>query len=108
MAANYTHTTRASGLTLTAAIYNADHQNHIDNMVPTVIDDYSASVAEMQTQTDPGEQGSESLSTALAGELARLRYAIAEMKGTTYWYETANNDLSAGVSVNIVQVEMFT
>jgi len=31
MALNYTHTTRASGSTLTATIYNADHTNHITN-----------------------------------------------------------------------------
>ncbi len=107
MAANYTHTTRASGLTLTAAIYNADHQNHIDNMVPTIIDDYSSTVGEMQTQTDPGEQGSESLATALSGELARIRWAINDLKGTTYWYETPSTTLDA-VMQNPTQVEVFT
>jgi hypothetical protein len=90
----YTHTTRADGLTLTAAIYNADHQNHINNQTPQKMDDYSADAATMQTQTDPGESGSESLATTLAGELERLRYAIAEMKGKTYWYETASTDLA--------------
>lgn len=92
MAALYSHTTRADGLILTAAIYNADHQNHIDNGVPAQFDDYSTNAAQMRTQTDPGESGSESLPTTLGGELERLRFAIAEIKGTTYWYETATTN----------------
>lgn len=91
----YSHTTRTTGTTLTAAIYNADHQNHIDNHTPAKMDDYSSSVAVMQTTTDPGEDGTESQATTLAGEIERLRFAIAEIKGTTYWYETANTDLLA-------------
>jgi hypothetical protein len=94
MAALYTHTTRATGTILTATIYNTDHQNHIDNGIPTMLDDYSSNATEMRTQTDPGESGSESLPTNLAGELARLRYAIAELKGTTYWYQTADTDVN--------------
>ena len=88
MAGLYSHTTRSTGTTLTAAIYNTDHQNHIDNAVPEQIDDYSSSVGQMQTQTDPGEEGSESQATTLAGELERLRWVIKEMKGTEYWYTT--------------------
>lgn len=89
----YTHTTRADGLTLTAAIYNADHQNHIDHFTPAYLDDYSANATEMRTQTDPGESGSESLATSAAGELERLRYAIWDAKKRldntlTYWYQT--------------------
>lgn len=100
MAALYSHTTRSDGTTLTAAIYNADHQNHIDNGIPAQLDDYSTNAAQMQTQTDPGEQGSESLATNLAGELERLRSTIAEMKGSTYWYETSG-------FANVVAERMF-
>ena len=89
MAGLYSHTTRSTGTTLTASIYNTDHQNHIDNHVPNQIDDYSASAGEMQTQTDPGEVGTESQATHIAGELERLRAMIAELKGTTYWYQTS-------------------
>lgn len=88
MAALYSHTTRASGLTLTANIYNSDHQNHIDNGVPLQQDDYSSNVAQMKVATDPGEVGSESLATTQAGELERLRFAIRELKGTDQWYES--------------------
>ena len=84
----YSHTTRSSGTVLTASIYNSDHQNHITNHNTEQMDDYSASVAEMRTQTDPGESGTESQATNLAEELERLRYTIAELKNTTYWYET--------------------
>lgn len=99
MAALYSHTTRADGLILTAAIYNADHQNHIDNGVPSQLDDYSGTTAEMRTQTDPGEFGSESQATSLAGEIERLRFALAEHKGTTYWYQTTNP---------VLQVQVFS
>ena len=88
MAALYSHTTRASGLTLTATIYNADHQNHIDNGVPLQHDDYSSSVGQMQTNTDPGEIGSESQATTQAGEFERLRFAIKELTGKNQWYSS--------------------
>lgn len=93
MAANYTITTRNAGDILTAAIYNADHQNHIDNGVPLILDDYSANLAQMQTTTDPGELAGEDLATSLAGELARLRFAIQDIKAfydttLTRWYQT--------------------
>lgn len=89
----YTHTTRASGLVLTAAIYNADHQKHIDNATPQQHDDYSADVTQMRLQTDPGEVGSESLPTSTAGELERIRFAIREIKGTTHWYQSPQHSL---------------
>jgi hypothetical protein len=73
---------------LTAAIYNSDHQNHIDNSIPSQQDDYSSTVVQMQTTTDPGEVGSESQATTQAGEFERLRFIIKEMKGTAQWYET--------------------
>jgi hypothetical protein len=83
----YSHTTRASGLILTSAIYNGDHQNHINNHVPAMMDDYSANQTQMRAQTNPGASGSESLATSAAGELERLRYVIAALKNTTYWYD---------------------
>lgn len=90
----YSHTSRASGLILTAAIYNADHTNHITNHVPDQMDDYSATVGQMQTQTDPGESGSESQSSSLAGELERMRFMMAEITGKTYWYESPTNAIN--------------
>ena len=88
MAGLYSHSTRSDGLTLTAAIYNADHQNHIDNHIPAQMDDYSSSVAQMKTKTDPGENGSESQATTLAGELERIRFILNELTGGAQWYSS--------------------
>ena len=82
----YTHTTRTDGTVLTGAIYNADHQNHIDNLIPAQIDDYSVTQGQMQSLVNPGEVGSESFALSLAGEVERLRFIISETKGTTHWY----------------------
>jgi len=84
----WSHTTRAAGTVLTANIFNSSHQNHIDNGIPTQHDDYSSSVAQMQTSTDPGEVGSESQPTSVAGELERLRFAIRDQKKTAQWYQS--------------------
>ena len=86
MPALYSHTTRATGTVLTAAIYNGDHQNHIDNGIPAQLDDYSSNVSTMQTITDPGEVGTESLATSLAAELERIRFILKELKNSTQWY----------------------
>jgi hypothetical protein len=102
----YSHTTRAAGLTLTANIYNTDHTNHITNHNTTQIDDYSASVAEMKTTTDPYPSSSESQSTNLAGELERIRYMIKQITGQGQWY------IDPGLALNdrdiIIKIRMFT
>lgn len=100
MPALYSHTTRATGTVLTASIYNGDHQNHIDNGIPAQLDDYSATVVQMKINTDPGESGTESLASSLAGELERLRFAIKECKtaiGLTSaeWYSTATGTITS-------------
>ena len=95
MAGLYSHTTRAAGITLTANIYNTDHQNHIDNHITTQMDDYSSSVAQMQTVTDPYPAASESQATSLAGELERLRYQIKEILGEAQWYIDPDTTIAA-------------
>lgn len=89
MGGNYTHTDRAPGSLLTALIYNNDHQDHVDYNTPAGVDDASVDATAMQAQVDPGEFGTESIPTSLEGELQRIRFCEAELKGTTYWYETA-------------------
>ena len=54
------------------------------------LSDYSADATEMQTQANPYPSDVISLSTDLRGELAKLRWMIAKMMGTTYWYQGAN------------------
>src|SRR3972149_4893415 len=86
MAGLWSHTTRATGLVLTAAIYNADHQNHIDNGIPAQHDDYSTNAAQMQSTTDPYPAGAESLATSTAGELERIRYVLKQITNRAQWY----------------------
>jgi microcystin-dependent protein len=93
MPGNYSHTNRATGTVLTANIYNTDHQNHIDNLIPSMVDDYSANVAQMQYATDPGEPGTESLAPSLAGEIERLRFMIKEISGKLQWYQSPSASL---------------
>jgi hypothetical protein len=71
---------------LTFADLNAEIDNILTNQVPSGMDDYSTNVTEMQTNTDPGEVGTEVLATSLAGELERLRFSVKEAKGTAQWY----------------------
>lgn len=101
MPALYSHTTRANGTVLTATIYNGDHQNHIDNGVPGQLDDFSVNVGQMQSQVSPGTVGAESFATNLGGELERLRFVIAQMRNSTYWYGggTANAHYPIDVQV---------
>lgn len=94
MAGLYSHTTRATGLVLTANIYNTDHQNHIDNSIPAQIDDYSSSVAEMQSITDPYPASSEDQAASLAGELERLRYVLKQITGAAQWYVDPATDIA--------------
>ena len=90
----YSITTRADGTTLTAAIYNSDHQNHVDNHVPAQMDDISSTVAAMRSVSDPGELGSETQATSLEGELKQIRNMLQEIIGKTYWYETPATDIA--------------
>ncbi len=67
--------------------------DNVSSLAPTTLGDYSATAAQMRLQTDPGELGSESLATSMAGELERLRYALYDAKlaldpTIAYWYET--------------------
>lgn len=107
MAYPYTITSRAAGSVLTANIYNADHQNHPDSQTPQNTDDYSSNLAQMQATTDPGELASESLATALFGEIERLRFAIKDLK-TTYdstlaqWYQTPTGLKITGVGPHAI------
>jgi len=94
----YSHTNRSTGDTVTAALYNADHQNHIDNLIPTMMDDYSADISTMRLTADPGESGSESLATTFADELKRLRFTLQEHFNTAYWYETGYGDGSVSAT----------
>ncbi len=87
MSGLYTHITRATGLTLTASIYNADHNNHITNHIMTKMDDYSTNIAQMQTTTAPYPGDVESLATTAAGEIERIRYILLQLSQRIVWYD---------------------
>lgn len=67
---------------------NNEFNNVLLAMQPLLMDDYSIDVTQMQTRTDPGEVGSESLATTLAGEIARIRQMLKEISGKNQWYES--------------------
>jgi hypothetical protein len=73
---------------VSASDLNAEFDNTLAAMRPSLTDDYSANVPEMQVTTDPGEVGTESLATTLAGEIARLRSVLREITGEDEWYES--------------------
>jgi hypothetical protein len=73
---------------------NAEFDNILTAMQPLLIDDYSTDVTQMQVITDPGEVGTESKATTLAGELARIRYMIREITGEDKWYESAESSIA--------------
>jgi hypothetical protein len=80
MAGSYSHTNRSAGTVVTSAIYNADHQNHIDNLNPDKIDDWSADDTQMGLATDPfPAQAATSRPSNLDGEVTRLRYMVKQV-----------------------------
>lgn len=94
MPGNYTRVyVPSDGDVVTAAGYNGELDLIRTNWTPTGLDDISGSVADMQTTVDPGEVGSESLATDLAGELHRLRFMIKEITGKDEWYESPSASL---------------
>ena len=107
-----------AGEVLSAADLNAEFNNEINNAIPASVDDYSSTVAQMQSVSDPGEVGTESQPTALSGELERIRFSLRELKlyfksTIAQWYETVsgaidtvltfsgNIRINAGLGVNI-------
>lgn len=99
----YSHTTRATGVVLTAAIYNADHQNHITNQNPAMMGGYSDNVSQMQENADPGGVGTESLAASMADEIKRLRFAIKRLAGGAQWYSApaGSSDVSALIATGL-------
>lgn len=79
--------------TLKSPDLNAEFNNLLNNASLPNLSGFSATVGQMQTQVNPGSQGSESLSQTASDELARLRFAISRIVGGTYWYDTPATSL---------------
>lgn len=76
------------GQLITAALWNGMEENIINSgLTPEGVDAAADTDADYQTQTDPYPASVLSRPTNLLGELQRIRFEIAEMKGTTYHYE---------------------
>jgi len=90
----YPPSTTYRSATLSEAQYNADISGLATAMTPANINDYSASVGEMQTVTNPGGVGSESQPTTLAGEIERIRYQLKAITGEAQWYVAPSISLS--------------
>lgn len=78
---------------------NSEFDNILNNLTAANVDDFSTNVSQMQSTTDPGEVGTESLATSVAGEIARLRHLIKEITGETYWYTSPDASIATLASL---------
>jgi hypothetical protein len=85
----------SSAQTLTAASLNGEFDNILTNLTPAGIDDESVSLVAMRATVDPYPAGTESLATALQGEIQRIRYLLAQITGETYWYIDPDTTIAA-------------
>ena len=79
---------------LTASDLNAEYDNILTNAKASSVVGYSANASEMQTVTDPGSVGSESLAGAVSEELARIRYMLKFLSGQAQWYVHTGRSLA--------------
>jgi hypothetical protein len=96
---------RFPGEILTADKYNADRQVLVDNATPPMIDDYSATIAQMQAATDPYPGGAPSLATSLAGELERIRFVLKSLNPAGQWYEVPSRGLNPTAGLRLDNAE---
>ena len=76
-----------TGDTVTAGDLNSSFTTAaVTNSTPQCLDDYSATVSQMQSTVDPYASGSESQATSTAGEIERLRFMFKQIFGLTQWY----------------------
>lgn len=71
---------RAPGTLITALIYNADHQRHVDGRAADIMQALGVTLGQMNLVEDPFPGGVESFAPSLAGEVTRLRFEIAQFK----------------------------
>lgn len=83
------------GQLISSTLWNSEFSNVNELMIPSGIDTYSSTDSEMQIQTNPYPGSVTSHATSLAGELERIRYQLAGILGTDYWYKPAAIDLTS-------------
>lgn len=80
---------------ITSALWNAELANIQTLTAPEGIEGYEDTDAETQIQTAPYPGSVLSKATALSGEIERIRYQLAQILGTDYWYKPAATDLTS-------------
>jgi hypothetical protein len=95
---------RADNELVTADIYNGDRNDIVNHIEPLYVDDYSATVAQMRAETNPGTVGGESLAVSLAGELERIRYVLHHVldPAGTAWYSALAKKVSGAPVHNVI------
>lgn len=73
----------------------------VTNSTLSCVDDFSATVSQMQSTADPYASGTESQATSAAGELERLRFMFKQVFGLTQWYR---HDQAPTFSVSHINV----
>lgn len=86
MSAKYTHTIRPKNTVITKAIYDEDHQNHIDHGEAVYLDSISQNSSQLKSLLSPGDEGSEELGVSIEHDLQQLRYVIQQIRQTVQWY----------------------
>lgn len=74
------------GQIIASALWNNEWNNININFIPAGMDSYSDTDAQMQIQTDPFPGNVTSHASNLGGEIERIRFQIAQLLGTTFWY----------------------
>lgn len=75
------------GQLIASALWNGEWNNLDANFIPAGMDSYSDTDAQMQLQTNPYPGSVTSHATSLGGEIERIRYQIAQILGTDFWYK---------------------
>lgn len=93
-----------AGEVLTTADLNASFVRTVDANTPTCVDDYSNTIGQMQTVTNPFPGGVESLPTKLSGELERIRYQLKAIIGGAQWYSVPANNLAGTSFLQLTEI----
>lgn len=86
MPATYTHTTYPTGSPVTQEMYNRAHQNHVTNFTAASISSEVEDSTDMQVVVDPGEVGTEVVTTSILEDLQQIAKVLEEMRCVDPWY----------------------
>jgi microcystin-dependent protein len=86
------------GQLIASALWNNEFQNLNTNLIPAGLDSYSDTDGQMQLQTAPFPGSVTSHASNLGGEIERIRYQLAAILGTTYWYNAPSSSIATAVN----------